>query len=415
MILAELRPLFEKYGITPTKRFGQNFLIDQNHLRRVVEVAQVEPGDNILEVGPGAGSLTKMLSERGANVLAIEKDPYLLPLLSEVLTPFPNATVLQADALKQDLDTLLPAHFGIKSKVKVVANIPYNITSPLLVQFLEHMPPFVSITLMVQKEVAERLRAQPDTENYGALTLFAQFYARVTLAATVPKQSFLPPPKVDSAIVHLVPHTIPSVIVPSPEAFFTLTRAAFGQRRKTLSNALQTVFEKESLQKAFLQTGISGTRRGETLTASEFAQLACHLELQHIAEDLDLPNLKKLSVPNLKKLSLPTRTLVVGNFHNTPFSGKGILHADFEAREALPITVYNLAGTIIPSQIINERKGEVGENGKFRWKFDLEFLVNDLAPGKSTAYIASWEDSPPLVFPTLPENLPAILAVEAEG
>jgi 16S rRNA (adenine1518-N6/adenine1519-N6)-dimethyltransferase len=260
--LSELRPLLERHGIVLTKRFGQNFLVDGNHLRRVVDTAQVVASDALIEVGPGAGSLTRLLAETGATVTTIELDRALLPVLAESLAPYPNVTVVQADALKVALP---PAN-------KVVANIPYNITSPLLVRFLERQPVFESLTLMVQKEVAERLTAAPGTENYGALTLFVQFYASAMIAATVPRNAFFPAPKVDSAILHLVPHTTPLVATPA-EALFAVTRAAFGQRRKTLRNALSKLAPPEALDAAFAQTGITPQRRGETLSLTEFAAL----------------------------------------------------------------------------------------------------------------------------------------------
>jgi 16S rRNA (adenine1518-N6/adenine1519-N6)-dimethyltransferase len=406
LTLAQLRPLFDKYGIQPTKRFGQNFLIDQNHLRRVVDTAQVEAGDCVLEIGPGAGSLTKALAEKGARVLALELDPYLLPLLGEVLAPYPNATVLQTDALKEDLGVLLPRHFGEGKPVKVVANIPYNITSPLLIQFLTHTPKFASITLMVQREVAERLRAAPDTDNYGALTLFAQFYASVTLAAIVPKQSFLPPPKVDSAIIHLVPHATPPVEVPTPESFFTLTRAAFGQRRKTLNNALQSVVEKEKLQEALERVGIDGIRRGETLGASEYAALARFLHLQEIAVQMD--------TESLARANTPTRALVVANCGVTHFTGRAILHADFAVRESLPVTVFAPDGTLVPSRIVNETREEISpDTGKFRWVFDLEFYVENLPSKTAIAYAACWAESAAVL--AFPENaMDSTLAYETE-
>ena len=277
---SELKALLGRHGLHLSKRFGQNFLVDRTHLLRVVEAAHVESTDRIWEIGPGAGTLTVELASRAERVVAVEVDRALPPVLAEVLAPFPNTTLVMGDALKLDPETFLAEQLGAWSPdapYKVVANIPYNITSPILVRLLENKRLFASITLMVQKEVAERLKAPPDSDAYGSLSVFAQYYADVSVASIVPRGAFFPPPRVDSAIVHLVPRAVPPVEVPSDAAFFRVSRAVFGQRRKTLANALVGAspggFAKEDVLAALAETGVDGTRRGETLTLSEIAIL----------------------------------------------------------------------------------------------------------------------------------------------
>lgn len=277
--------------MTLSKRFGQNFLVERVHLERVVEAAQVGPDDLMLEVGPGAGTLTLELAQRARRVAAVELDRGLLPVLADVLGPYAEkVTVTQADALKLDLPAFVRQQFGNAADpgaVKVAANIPYNITSPLLIKFLQTRPPFRSITLMVQKEVADRLRAHPGEDDYGALTVFTQFYAEVRVAAIVPRGAFFPPPKVDSAIIHLVPRPSAPVNVPDEAAFFAVSRAAFGQRRKTLANALTNApalsFDRDTVAAALAAAGIDGQRRGETLSLAEIAAVACALPFDSAA------------------------------------------------------------------------------------------------------------------------------------
>ena len=273
----DLKRLLEAHGLHLTKRFGQHFLTSRVHLEKVIEAASVGAGDFIFEIGPGVGTLTVELAQRAAKVVSVELDRGIVPLLTENVAAFPNVTIVQADALKLDLPALLDEQWGVGTRGKVVANIPYNITSPLLVKLLETKDRFSSLTLMVQKEVADRLRAAPDTANYGSLTVFARFYAEITVPASVPRGAFFPPPKVDSAVIHLVPHPVPPVEVPSAEAFFLISRAAFGQRRKTLLNALTNAesvpFDRERILSALEAVKIDGQRRGETLNLNELASL----------------------------------------------------------------------------------------------------------------------------------------------
>ncbi len=281
---SDLSRLLKAHGLHLSKRLGQNFLVDRTHLLRVVETAGVSGEDRVFEIGPGVGTLTIELAERAARVVSVELDRGLLPVLADVLAPFPHAAVVHADALRLDLPVFLAEHLGASpnDKAKVVANIPYNITSPLLARLLDNKNLLTSITLMVQKEVARRLAARPDTADYGSFSVFAQFHAHVSVAGIVPRGAFFPPPQVDSAVVHLVPRLVPPVPVPSEEAFFLVSRAAFGQRRKTLTNALANNpalsaargLDRTAIENGLSAAGVDGQRRGETLSLEELAAIS---------------------------------------------------------------------------------------------------------------------------------------------
>jgi 16S rRNA (adenine1518-N6/adenine1519-N6)-dimethyltransferase len=267
-----LRAALARHGLVLSRRYGQNFLVSRAHLDKVIAAADLGPDDTVFEIGPGAGTLTVELAQRAGAVIAIELDRGILPLLYDTVAGCANVRIVEGDALKMDWDALLP-ETGI---VRVAANIPYNITSPLLVALLEHRPAFASVTLMVQKEVAQRLVAAPGTSDYGALTVFTRFHAQVRLVAAVPRGVFFPPPKVDSAVVHLVPHAAAPVSVARAEHFFAVSRAAFAQRRKMLIGALTHGLNlpRERVQAALSAAGIDGERRGETLDLPEFAAIA---------------------------------------------------------------------------------------------------------------------------------------------
>ncbi len=274
----ELKALLQRHGVHLSKRFGQNFLIDRAHLMRVVEAAGIKPDDGVFEIGPGVGTLTVELAQRAQRVVSVELDRGVIPILRDVTTSFPNVTILEGDALKLDINEALPMALGSAAPPYVVAaNIPYNITSPILVRLLDHKRLFRSITLMVQKEVAERLSANPADADYGSLTVFAQFHAEVRMISVVPRGAFFPPPRVDSAIIHLIPRLVAPVDVPSEAAFFLVSRAAFGQRRKTLQNALTNAptltFSRNQIIAAIETAGIDGGRRGETLDLAELAAI----------------------------------------------------------------------------------------------------------------------------------------------
>ena len=265
---SELKALLERHGLQLSRRFGQHFLVDRNHLEKIIAAAALTTNDTVLEIGPGAGVLTRELAARAGSVVSIELDRQLPPVLTEVMAEFDNWRLIEADALKYDWSGL--------GATKVVANIPYNITSPLIVKMLEHQPPFSSITLLVQKEVADRAKAAPDSDAYGSLSVFMQFYAAVTVPALVPRGAFFPPPKVDSAILHLVPHRTPPVEVASPAAFFAVSRAAFGQRRKMLLGALSHGMgrPREEILAALEAAHVAPERRAETLHLEEIAAIA---------------------------------------------------------------------------------------------------------------------------------------------
>ena len=273
---SELKALLQRHGVHLSKRFGQNFLIDRVHLMRVVEAAGITPDDGVFEIGPGVGTLTLELAQRARRVVSVELDRGVVPILRDVTAPYANVTVLEGDALRLDLDEALPAALpDVVPPYVVAANIPYNITSPILIRLLENKRLFRSITLMVQKEVAERLSAEADDADYGSLTVFAQYHAEVRMVSVVPRGAFFPPPRVDSAIIHLVPRRVPPVEVASEADFFRVSRAAFGQRRKTLQNALTNAptlpFARDEIIAALDAAGIDGNRRGETLQLAEIA------------------------------------------------------------------------------------------------------------------------------------------------
>lgn len=275
---AVIQRLLREYGLRPSKALGQNFLADQNIVRRVVQAAAVHRGDLVLEIGPGLGSLTQGLLEAGARVVAVEKDARLVEALGELFRDQPQVTVVHADALKTDLGELLRAHGaggtqGAAAPVcKVAANLPYSITSPLLVHILESDLPVERIVVMVQREVAERLVAPPGTKEYGALTVAVQYRARVELAGRVPPAVFVPAPTVWSEIVVLFPREERLAV---GRSFAGLVKAAFGQRRKTLRNALKAMgLAAGTIEEVLAEAGLDGQRRGETLSVEEFAVLS---------------------------------------------------------------------------------------------------------------------------------------------
>ena len=268
--------LFRRFGFRPRKRFGQNFLVDRNVLNKILDAAEISEGDPVLEVGPGAGTLTQALAERGAKVVAVEVDRDLVAILSEVLEGS-NAEVINADILSLNLPQFLQDHFG-SMKVKVLGNLPYYITSPIIGDLLMARSQVERIVLMAQKEVAERLKASPGTKDFGSMSVFVQYYAEVEVIAHVSRNVFLPPPDVSSAIVRLTPRERPPVEVPSDELFFDVVHCAFGQRRKTLLNSLSDCqalgLTKEQVSQVLQKAHIEPSRRAETLSLEEFAAIA---------------------------------------------------------------------------------------------------------------------------------------------
>lgn len=267
--------ILQKYQFRFQKKFGQNFLIDTHVLEKIVEAAQIHEDDLVLEVGPGLGTLTQYLCEAAREVVAVEIDRGLIPILEETLAPYHNVTVLNEDILKLDLNRLVQEQNGGRP-IKVVANLPYYITTPIVMKLFETHVPLVSVTVMVQKEVAERMKADPGTKDYGALSLAVQYYADTYLAANVPPNCFMPRPNVGSAVIRLTCHECCPVQVKDEAFLFSLIRAAFGQRRKTLVNAASagTGVEKKEITRALLQMGLPEAVRGEALSLAEFASLA---------------------------------------------------------------------------------------------------------------------------------------------
>lgn len=286
---AVIRRLLREYGLRPNKALGQNFLADGNTVRRIVRAAELVPGELVLEIGPGLGSLTQGLVEAGARVIAVEKDAGLARALNDLFRECPGVRVVHGDALKTDLLALLreaapPGEApqealggdGGPLACKVVANLPYYITSPLLMRILESGLPLTRAVVMIQKEVAERLVAAPGTKEYGSLTVSVQLRAHVELKGIVPPTVFVPAPSVSSQIVVLTPR---ANALPVGSKFHALVKAAFGQRRKTLRNALKTLgLSAAQIEAALSCAKLDGERRGETLSLEEFAVLSQALD-----------------------------------------------------------------------------------------------------------------------------------------
>lgn len=269
--------VLQKYQFHFAKKFGQNFLIDTHVLDKIVRAAEITPEDYVLEIGPGIGTLTQYLCESAKHVFAVEIDDNLIPILQDTLSPYDNFTVIHNDVLKLDINKLVEEKCEGK-RIKVVANLPYYITTPILMGLFESHVPMESVTVMVQKEVAQRMQALPGGKDYGALSLAVQFYAEPYIVANVPPNCFMPRPKVGSAVIQLVRYEEPPVQVDNEKLMFRLIRASFNQRRKTLVNGLKNSqeldFSKEEIEKAMAETGIPVNVRGEALTLAEFADLA---------------------------------------------------------------------------------------------------------------------------------------------
>lgn len=271
-----LKELVERHGFQFTKSLGQNFLVDENILRKIVEAAELTKEDLVIEVGPGAGTLTRALSEAAGRVIAIEIDRKLIPILEETLADRENVQILNQDILKADLKELA-ALWGKGRKIKVVANLPYYITTPIILRFLEERIPMHSMTVMMQKEVADRIHAQPGTKDYGSLTIALRYYCESEVVAKAPRGAFVPMPAVDSCVLHLRIKDSPGIVCHNEALFFEVVRAGFSKRRKTLQNALSSYGSlggKKEAEEALQRSGIDGGRRAETLTMDEFAALA---------------------------------------------------------------------------------------------------------------------------------------------
>lgn len=270
--------ILKKYDFMFQKRFGQNFLIDTHVLEKIIKSAEITKEDLVLEIGPGIGTMTQYLCENAREVIAVEIDKNLIPILTnDTLAEYDNVTVINEDILKLDLNKLVEEKNGGK-RIKVVANLPYYITTPIIMGLFESHVPLQNITVMVQKEVADRMQAGPGSKDYGALSLAVQYYATPYIAANVPPNCFMPRPNVSSAVIRLTLHKEPPVKVKDESFLFAIIRASFSQRRKTLVNGLTNAAElnisKDRVQEALEQMGLSATIRGEALTLEQFAELS---------------------------------------------------------------------------------------------------------------------------------------------
>ena len=269
--------VLQKYGFKKKKRFGQNFLIDTHVLEKIIHASEITKDDFVLEIGPGIGTMTQYLAEAAGQVAAVEIDSALIPILKDTLKDWDNVTVIHGDILKTDIQKLAREK-NQGRPIKVVANLPYYITTPIIMGLFESHVPVASITVMVQKEVADRMQTGPGSKDYGALSLAVQYYARPEIVANVPPNCFMPRPKVGSAVICLRKHEAPPVQVEDEKLMFRLIRASFNQRRKTLVNSLKNSAElsysKDQIEKCMEKCGFSMTVRGEALTLKQFADLA---------------------------------------------------------------------------------------------------------------------------------------------
>ena len=271
------KEIIEKYNFYFKKNFGQNFLIDGNVLDNIISAAKITKDDFVLEIGPGIGSLTQYLAENAGKVLAVEIDKNLIPILGETLKEYDNVEIINEDVLKIDINSIIEEKNNGKP-IKVVANLPYYITTPILMELLERRLNVESITVMVQKEVADRMQAQPKTKDYGALTLAVQYYSDANINFIVPPGCFMPRPNVDSAVITLTIHKGSRFSVENEDLMFEIIKASFAQRRKTLLNGLNNApnlkFTKEDVISALNEMGIDERIRGEALSVEDFANLS---------------------------------------------------------------------------------------------------------------------------------------------
>ena len=269
--------IIRKYEFAFQKKFGQNFLIDTHVLEKIIRAAGLTKDDMVLEIGPGIGTMTQYLSEAAGKVVAVEIDNNLIPILQETLKDYDNVTVINNDILKVDIKKLAE-EYNEGRPIKVVANLPYYITTPIIMGLFESNVPIDNITVMVQKEVAERMQAGPGSKDYGALSLAVQYYAEPYIVANVPPNCFIPRPNVGSAVIRLTRHGTMPVQVKDSKLMFTLIRASFNQRRKTLQNGLnnspELFFTKEQIAQAIEKLGVPSSVRGEALTLEQFGMLS---------------------------------------------------------------------------------------------------------------------------------------------
>ena len=269
--------IIQKYEFMFQKKFGQNFLIDTHVLEKIISAAGITKNDCVLEIGPGIGTMTQYLAENAGHVVAVEIDRNLIPILKETLADYNNVTVINEDILRVDIKALAEEYNGGKP-IKVVANLPYYITTPIIMGLFESEVPIDNITVMVQKEVADRMKEGPGSKDYGALSLAVQYYAEPEIVANVPPNCFIPRPNVGSAVIRLTRHKEMPVEVKDPALMFKIIRASFNQRRKTLQNGLgnapELPYTKEQIAAAIAEMGLTPTIRGEALSLAQFAQLS---------------------------------------------------------------------------------------------------------------------------------------------
>ena len=279
------RAILERHGFTFKKSFGQNFLTDTNILQKIVDTAEIDKKVNVIEIGPGIGALTEFLAESAAEVMAFEIDDRLVPILADTLRDFDNVTVVNQDILKVDLAQYIAEFKNPDLPIKVVANLPYYITTPILMHLIESGIPFSEFVVMMQREVADRISAQPNTKAYGSLSIAVQCYMTAKVAFIVPRTVFVPAPNVDSAILKMVRRERPAVEVQDEKFFFKISKASFVHRRKTLWNNLTSCFgkseeTKDKLTAAIERADLSPSVRGEALNLEEFARLADALKTE---------------------------------------------------------------------------------------------------------------------------------------
>ncbi len=273
------RAVLERHGFTFKKSFGQNFLTDTNILQKIVDTAEIDENVNVIEIGPGIGALTEFLAENAAEVMAFEIDDRLVPILADTLRDFDNVRVVNEDILKSDLQARIKEFANPNLPIKVVANLPYYITTPILMHLIESGIPFSEFVVMMQREVADRISAQPNSKSYGSLSIAVQYYMTAKVAFIVPRTVFVPAPNVDSAILKMVRRDQPAVGVKDEAFFFKVSKASFTHRRKTLWNNLTSYFGKSNEVKTKLESALDNAElspsvRGEALNLQEFARLA---------------------------------------------------------------------------------------------------------------------------------------------
>jgi len=272
--------ILNKYGFVLQKKYGQNFLIDTHVLEKIINAAEISKEDFVLEIGPGIGTLTQYLCESAGRVVAVEIDKNLIPILNETLAPYDNVTIINEDILKVDIASLV-RDFNDNKPIKVVANLPYYITTPIIMNLFENHIPLSGVTVMIQKEVADRIKAVPGSKDYGALSLAVQYYAKPYIVANVPPNCFLPRPKVGSAVINLIPYDNSPYQVKDESLLFALIRASFNQRRKTFINSVTNyeglTFDKNTITEALDALGLPRDIRGEALTLEQFIAISNYL------------------------------------------------------------------------------------------------------------------------------------------